>query len=73
MLILRFKVSEPVERFKLLLEFTTILPLTPTVEVHDIQSLADDMKKIVSHYGEVLYVESYEIYLEDSKLALNIG
>jgi hypothetical protein len=30
------------------------------------------MKKIVSHYGEVLYVESYEIYLEDPKLALNI-
>lgn len=70
MLILRFLIDEPDERFRLSLEFMTILPPTP-IELHDVQSLTIDVLKEVFRYGKVLYLGDYNLYLRDLKQVVN--
>lgn len=69
MLTIRFEIDEFEERFKLLLEFTTILPSTP-INVYDIQSLPKGILKTVFRYGKILFIEDYELYLKDLKQAI---
>jgi len=72
LLILRFSIIEPEEKLRLLLDFTTILPLI-SIDVYDIQSLPNDIKQLVFRHGKVIYLEDHNVYLEDFKHIVRIS
>jgi len=63
-LIIRFYESSPEERFKLLLDFITLLPLIP-LDVYDYTSIPIDLARYVHKYGKAIYVGNYDLYAED--------